>query len=93
MDLFETLDRDSGFFYERWGDAPIHSIAAALTLKKEEIHFFNEIAYHHAPFAHCPPDDQTKRDLKCSCKPSNNHDWSADSCMSQSMINQFGFEL
>src|SRR5256885_10610595 len=48
-DLFTSLDKDGGFFYERWGDAPVHSIAAALMLKKNEIHFFNNIAYYHVP--------------------------------------------
>lgn len=45
MDYFNYLDKAGGFFYERWGDAPVHSIAAALFLKKEELHFFNEIGY------------------------------------------------
>lgn len=31
---FDYLDQTGGFFYERWGDAPIHSIAAALFLPK-----------------------------------------------------------
>ena len=43
IDFFNSLDQDGGFFYERWGDAPVHSIAAGLLLKKEEIHFFNDI--------------------------------------------------
>ena len=30
-------------FPQRWGDAPVHSIGAALFAKKEEIHFFNDI--------------------------------------------------
>ena len=29
---FDHLDRAGGFSYERWGDAPVHSIAAALML-------------------------------------------------------------
>lgn len=29
-----TVDKAGGFFYERWGDAPVHSIAAALFLRK-----------------------------------------------------------
>jgi alpha 1,2-mannosyltransferase len=45
MDFFEKLDRDGGFFYERWGDAPVHSIAASLLLDKKQIHFFEDIAY------------------------------------------------
>lgn len=30
-------------FAQRWGDAPVHSIGAALFAKKEQIHFFNDI--------------------------------------------------
>jgi alpha 1,2-mannosyltransferase len=44
-DFFNKLDHDGGFFYERWGDAPVHSIAAGLLMSKDEIHFFNDIAY------------------------------------------------
>ncbi|MCJ1408231.1 alpha 1,2-mannosyltransferase 2.4.1 [Ptychographa xylographoides] len=83
LDYFESLDHDGGFFYERWGDAPVHSIAAALTLKKEEIHFFNDIAYYHVPFTHCPTGEQTRLDLKCHCNPSDNFDWKGYSCTSR----------
>merc|ERR1712029_701333 len=50
LDFFEVLDKAGGFFYERWGDAPVHSIAAGLLLNRDEIHFFNDIAYYHIPF-------------------------------------------
>lgn len=80
MDYFNTLDEDGGFFYERWGDAPVHSIAAGLLLKKEEIHFFNDIAYYHVPFTHCPTGEQFKLDHKCHCKPQDNFDWKGYSC-------------
>lgn len=79
-DFFKTLDEDGGFFYERWGDAPVHSIAAGLLLKKEEIHFFNDIAYYHVPFTHCPTGEQFKIDHKCHCKPQDNFDWRGYSC-------------
>lgn len=80
VDFFESLDRDGGFFYERWGDAPVHSIAAGLLLKKEEIHFFNDIAYYHVPFTHCPTGEKTRLDLKCHCNPKDNFDWKGYSC-------------
>ncbi|KAG6810279.1 hypothetical protein H0H92_012608 [Tricholoma furcatifolium] len=51
---FEYLDSKGGFYYERWGDAPVHSIAASLFLPKEKIHFFDMIAYEHQPFQRCP---------------------------------------
>ncbi|EAW12941.1 glycosyltransferase family 15 protein [Aspergillus clavatus NRRL 1] len=83
IDYFESLDRDGGFFYERWGDAPVHSIAAGVMLKKEEIHFFDEIAYYHIPFTHCPTTEQKRLDLKCHCNPEENFDWKGYSCTSR----------
>jgi alpha 1,2-mannosyltransferase len=80
IDYFESLDKDGGFFYERWGDAPVHSIAAGLLLKKEEIHFFNDIAYYHVPFTHCPTGEKTRLDLRCHCNPKDNFDWKGYSC-------------
>jgi hypothetical protein len=88
MDYFSSLDQDGGFFYERWGDAPVHSIAAATMLKKEQIHFFNEIAYYHVPFTHCPSDEQTRLDLRCHCKPEENFDWKGYSCKNPCSIPQ-----
>lgn len=70
LDFFEMLDKTGGFFYERWGDAPIHSIAAALLLERKEIHFFNEIGYRHGIYEHCP--ESPALQLKCSCDPADN---------------------
>lgn len=36
---FDHLDRAGGFFYERWGDAPVHSIALGLFEDKSKIHW------------------------------------------------------
>ena len=69
--FFDFLDRKGGFYYERWGDAPVHSIGAALFAKKEQIHFFNDIGYRHEPFQHCPQGDAHKRG-KCWCDPVEN---------------------
>ncbi|GAA6034226.1 hypothetical protein JCM8097_003792 [Rhodosporidiobolus ruineniae] len=63
---FDYLDQSGGFFYERWGDAPVHSIAAALFLKPEEFHFFTDIGYFHNPFHHCPKPGFGER---CACNP------------------------
>ncbi|KAH0565421.1 alpha-1,2-mannosyltransferase KRE2 [Trichoglossum hirsutum] len=83
IDYFNALDKDGGFFYERWGDAPVHSIAAGMMLKKDEIHFFNNIAYNHVPFTHCPTGEKLRLDLKCHCNPSDNFDWKGYSCTSR----------
>ena len=39
-DYFNHLDRAGGFFYERWGDAPVHSIALGLFEDKSRIHWY-----------------------------------------------------
>jgi len=83
IDFFESLDQDGGFFYERWGDAPVHSIAAGLLLDKSEIKFFNDIAYWHVPFTHCPTGEKTRLDLRCHCNPKDNFDWKGYSCTSR----------
>ncbi|KAJ5894224.1 hypothetical protein N7495_005915 [Penicillium taxi] len=80
IDYFSQLDQDGGFFYERWGDAPVHSIAASILLKKEQIHFWEEIAYYHVPFTHCPTEETKRLDLRCNCKPEENFDWKGYSC-------------
>ncbi|KAI9652984.1 MAG: hypothetical protein M1821_007737 [Bathelium mastoideum] len=36
---FEHLDRAGGFFYERWGDAPVHSIALGMFEDRSKIHW------------------------------------------------------
>ncbi|KAN0065835.1 hypothetical protein ACQY0O_000965 [Thecaphora frezii] len=64
--FFEHLDAQGGFFYERWGDAPVHSIAASLLLAKDELHHFDNIGYMHPPFLHCPK-DPVETQNRCWC--------------------------
>jgi len=54
---------------KRWGDAPVHSIAAALFTARDNIHFFHDIGYEHNPYTHCPKDERTWTTGKCSCNP------------------------
>lgn len=39
-EYFNHLDRAGGFFYERWGDAPVHSIALGLFEDSSRIHWY-----------------------------------------------------
>ncbi|KAI9828851.1 MAG: hypothetical protein M1826_005955 [Phylliscum demangeonii] len=54
QEYFDHLDRAGGFFYERWGDAPVHSVALGLFEDAEKIHWFRDIGYQHIPFFNCP---------------------------------------
>lgn len=69
--FFDYLDQKGGFYYERWGDAPVHSIGAALFARKDQIHFFSDIGYRHEPFQHCPQGEQHSRG-KCWCAENEN---------------------
>ncbi len=69
---FEYLDKEGGFFYERWGDAPVHSLGLLLFTDKSKIHFFNDIAYKHAPYQHCPIDREFHESGRCHCNPNDN---------------------
>jgi len=44
---FHWLDRGGGFYYERFGDAPIHTLSVAMFVPKSEIWFFRDIGYQH----------------------------------------------
>lgn len=74
---FDHLDRTGNFFYERWGDAPIHSLAVGFFLGKNRIHFFDDIGYEHTGISHCPSDPSMQ--VNCNCDPAasiDNHPWS-----------------
>lgn len=78
-EFIDTLEESGGFYYERWGDAPIHSIAAALFLPKSQVHFFNNIGYTHPPFTHCP----SSGGVNCDCDASKSVDRQGLSCLPQ----------
>lgn len=67
LKFFDFLDSTGGFFYERWGDAPVHTIAASLLLDKDEIIHFEEIGYYHIPLYQCPKSNAFYTSHSCSC--------------------------
>ncbi|ORX59491.1 glycosyl transferase [Hesseltinella vesiculosa] len=77
---FDFLDRKGGFFYERWGDAPVHSLAASLMLRKQDVHWFYDIGYMHDYFEHCPTEPHWLTYGKCYCDPGASFDQSSGSC-------------
>jgi len=80
--FFEHLDEKGGFYYERWGDAPVHSIGAALFAHKDQIHFFEDIGYRHEPFQHCPQGASHSKG-KCWCDENDNFDREWYSCLNK----------
>lgn len=62
-DFFEMMDRSGGFWMERWGDAPIHSLAAGALLSPRDIHYFRDFGYRHTTIQHCPANAPLGRQL------------------------------
>ncbi|KAI8090077.1 nucleotide-diphospho-sugar transferase [Gilbertella persicaria] len=79
---FKYLDQQGGFFYERWGDAPVHSIAVALMLKESDVHWFYDIGYKHDNFEHCPTEEKWLLNSKCYCDAETSFDFNQGSCSS-----------
>lgn len=66
----------------------MHSIAAALFLPADRIHFFNDIAYKHPPFTHCPKNVQKYHmDGRCFCDPGISFDYDGYSVSSSHCLN------
>ncbi|KAH8703557.1 glycolipid 2-alpha-mannosyltransferase-domain-containing protein [Talaromyces proteolyticus] len=68
---FDHLDKAGGFFYERWGDAPVHSVALGLFADNSQIHWFRDVGYEHPPYINCPSSPNCQ-----NCQPNIfTHDW------------------
>ena len=80
LKYFDYLDHAGGFFYERWGDAPVHSLAVGMFLPKEQIHYFEDVGYYHAPYGNCPSNPALN--MNCQCDSSKSVNWN-NSCQSR----------
>ncbi|EEB05997.1 alpha-1,2-mannosyltransferase [Schizosaccharomyces japonicus yFS275] len=83
MKYFNYLDSQKGFFYERWGDAPVHSLAAALMLNKSQLHYFEDMGYFHPPWSHCPLDEESHTSGRCLCNRDRSFANNPYSCFEQ----------
>lgn len=68
LKYFDFLDKTGGFYYERWGDAPVHSIALNILADKNSIHHFEDIGYYHPPYLTCPTSIDIVASKRCVCK-------------------------
>ncbi|CEP17680.1 hypothetical protein [Parasitella parasitica] len=68
------LIRQADSFMKDGGDAPVHSIAAALLLKQSEAHVFYDIGYYHGPVLHYLSESSWLPKEKCNCDPEDSQD-------------------
>jgi hypothetical protein len=50
----EYIDSLGGFYYYRWGDAPVKSMAVSMFVPRNRTHLFSDIGYHHQHFHNKP---------------------------------------
>lgn len=79
--FFDHLDKAGGFYYSRWGDAPVHSIGVSLLLKKDELFYLDNSGYFHAPNGDCPWDPEIRRERRCTCQTKKDATWLKSSCI------------
>lgn len=69
------LCRTGGFFFERWGDAPVHSLAAAMFLNSTEVRLTqglgSELCPYSSAYVHFP---LARKPLPCSGFKPEAHD-------------------
>lgn len=71
---FEYLDESGGFYYERYGDAPVHTLSVAMFAPKSKVWFFRDIGYQHDSARHCPPPSAFAHAPalhRCTCNPTS----------------------
>ncbi|OLL23298.1 O-glycoside alpha-1,2-mannosyltransferase 4 [Neolecta irregularis DAH-3] len=71
--LFNTIEDSGGFWNERFGDAPIHSLATGLFLSPSQLHYFRDIGYRHSDIPHCPANTPGKQLPRPPVPPGSNH--------------------
>lgn len=65
--LMEHFDKSGGFYLERWGDAPLRTLAVVETLGADEVQWL-DIGYFHNPFSSCPGSPEARKSRKCTCE-------------------------
>lgn len=80
QEFFNFFDEKGGFYYERWGDAPIHSLFIALYLNKSQLIWLNDFGYYHPPYSQCPINELTRINNKCICDPQYDFSFGFQSC-------------
>ncbi|KAI7831854.1 glycosyltransferase family 15 protein [Kickxella alabastrina] len=75
--LFAFLDQRGGIYYERWTDATVRSLAAAMFLRPDQVHWFEDVGYVHDLLNNCP------QAMRCYCDPSESSHTLPMSCSSR----------
>lgn len=82
--FFNHLEESGGFYYERWGDAPVHTFGVLSMMNASQIHHFSDMGYYHPPFWRCPHDKDSFESGRCLCpEADDNVDFAKYSCLAK----------
>lgn len=83
MKFFDHLDHSGGFYYSRWSDSPIHTIAVTMLLLRLEIFHLSDSGYSNDPVFDfdCPNSLEIRQSKRCTCNPKGDHTWAVWSCV------------
>lgn len=79
--FFNYLDHKGGIYYERWGDAPIHTIAVSILLPHNKLKFFSNTGYFHSPNLQCDGSPEMITNNECICSSEEDSSWGDQSCI------------
>lgn len=71
--FFNYLEDQGGFWKERWGDAPVHSLGLSMILDIYDVHYFRDIGYKHDTLQHCPKNHPNQLPYKRSYSGKENN--------------------
>lgn len=93
--LFDKLDKNGGFFIDRWSSSSVQTMAINLFLRKNQIYFFDNIGFSMSSdslstssyvssmsrnFYNCPIDDEVYREFNCECDQGLDFTFMKNSC-------------
>lgn len=81
MHFFNYLDLQGGIYYERWGDAPIHTMAVSYLLPYTKLRYFSNTGYFHDPNLQCDGSIELITDNECLCSAADDSAFSGGSCV------------
>ncbi|KAI0031715.1 alpha-1,2-mannosyltransferase, partial [Vararia minispora EC-137] len=69
--FFEYLDRKGGFYYERWSDEIVQTVALSLFASPDKVHFFDDVGFmtERLGIEHCPENVDVRVAGQCWCLP------------------------
>ncbi|KAF6741056.1 alpha-1,2-mannosyltransferase [Ephemerocybe angulata] len=78
--FYNYLNKKGGFYYERWSDASVLSLAASVLLKRKQAHLLEDIGFQYGAYSRCPKRADVWENGRCACGQSTRFNDGSESC-------------